>query len=303
MKKKILIITLALLMLCGCTKRFTLENKETETKKNYVSNILCKPESEDLQKIYFENKSELLVDYDKLPQCKNLKINSGGYEGLWTTLFVKPLAWVIVKIGLLVKNNGLAIMIVGLMLRAALLPLSLKSANMNENLQKAQKDLEKLERKYKGKEDKDSMMLKSQEMLLIYKKYNINPMSSCLFAFLQLPIFFAFLEAVYRVPAFFENNFLVFNLGTTPLEGILNGNYWYLILLALIVLTTYFSFKNMNTASGDEMQQKQMKMMSTFMMIFICIASFSLPTSIALYWIVSSGFTVVQNLIVKRGKM
>ncbi|MDD6272935.1 MAG: YidC/Oxa1 family membrane protein insertase [bacterium] len=303
MKKKILIITLALLMLCGCTKRFTLENKETETKKNYVSNILCKPESEDLQKIYFENKSELLVDYDKLPQCKNLKINSGGYEGLWTTLFVKPLAWVIVKIGLLVKNNGLAIMIVGLILRAALLPLSLKSANMNENLQKAQKDLEKLERKYKGKEDKDSMMLKSQEMLMIYKKYNINPMSSCLFAFLQLPIFFAFLEAVYRVPAFFENNFLVFNLGTTPLEGILNGNYWYLILLALIVLTTYFSFKNMNTASGDEMQQKQMKMMSTFMMIFICIASFSLPTSIALYWIVSSGFTVVQNLIVKRGKM
>ena len=260
-------------------------------------------ESEDLQKIYSENKSELLVDYDKLPQCKNLKINSGGYEGLWTTLCVKPLAWVIVKIGLLVKNNGLAIMIVGLILRAALLPLSLKSANMNENLQKAQKDLEKLERKYKGKEDKDSMMLKSQEMLLIYKKYNINPMSSCLFAFLQLPIFFAFLEAVYRVPAFFENNFLVFNLGTTPLEGILNGNYWYLILLSLIVLTTYFSFKNMNTASGDEMQQKQMKMMSTFMMIFICIASFSLPTSIALYWIVSSGFTVVQNLIVKRGKM
>ena len=303
MKKKILIITIALLMLCGCTKRFTLENKETETKKNYVSNILCKPESEELQKIYFENKSELLVNYDKLPQCKNLKINSGGYEGLWTTLFVKPLAWVIVKIGLLVKNNGLAIMIVGLILRAALLPLSLKSANMNENLQKAQKDLEKLERKYKGKEDKDSMMLKSQEMLMIYKKYNINPMSSCLFAFLQLPIFFAFLEAVYRVPAFFENNFLVFNLGTTPLEGILNGNYWYLILLALIVLTTYFSFKNMNTASGDEMQQKQMKMMSTFMMIFICIASFSLPTSIALYWIVSSGFTVVQNLIVKRGKM
>ena len=218
-------------------------------------------------------------------------------------MYVKPLAWVIVKIGLLVKNNGLAIMIVGLILRAALLPLSLKSANMNENLQKAQKDLEKLERKYKGKEDKDSMMLKSQEMLMIYKKYNINPMSSCLFAFLQLPIFFAFLEAVYRVPAFFENNFLVFNLGTTPLEGILNGNYWYLILLALIVLTTYFSFKNMNTASGDEMQQKQMKMMSTFMMIFICIASFSLPTSIALYWIVSSGFTVVQNLIVKRGKM
>lgn len=301
MKKKLLLIVLALLMLSGCTKRFTIEDKETETKKNYVSNILCKPESKDLQKIYVENKKELLIDYDKLPQCKNLKINSGGYEGLWTSLFVKPLAWIIVKIGLIVKNNGLAIMIVGLILRAALLPISLKSTNMNENLKKAQKDLDKLEKKYRGKEDRDSMMLKSQEMMMIYKKYDINPLSSCLFAFLQLPIFFAFLEAVYRVPAFFENNFLVFNLGTTPLEGLTSGNYWYIILLALILATTYFSFKNMNTASGDEMQQKQMKMMSTFMMVFISIASFSLPTSIALYWIVSSGFTVVQNFIVKKG--
>ena len=52
--------------------------------KTYVSNILCKPETEELQKIYIDNKDKLLVDYDKLPKCKNLKINSGGYEGLWT---------------------------------------------------------------------------------------------------------------------------------------------------------------------------------------------------------------------------
>ena len=78
---------------------------------------------------------------------------------------------------------------------------------MNENMQKAQKDLQRLEKKYQGKEDRDALMMKSQEMMLIYKKYNINPMSSCLFSFLQLPIFFAFLEALYRVPAFFENNF------------------------------------------------------------------------------------------------
>lgn len=300
-KKKIVLVLLCLLMLSGCTKRFTVE--QNDTKKTYVSNIICKPEGKELQEVYKNNKDKLKTNYDNLPQCKNLKINSGGYEGLWTSLFVKPLAWVIVKIGLVVKNNGLAIMIVGLILRAALLPLSLKSANMNENLQKAQKDLDKLERKYRGREDKDSTMAKSQEMLMIYKKYNINPMSSCLFAFLQLPIFFAFLEAVYRVPAFFENNFLkVFNLGTTPIEGIVSGNYWYVIILALILLTTYFSFKNINTG-GNEMQQQQMKMMNTFMLVFIGIASFTLPTSIALYWIVSSGFTVVQNLIIKKGKL
>ena len=287
-----------LLTLSGCTKRFTIDEGENN-KKSYVSNILCKPESEELKKIYSENSDKLVVKYDKLPECKKLKINSGGYEGLWTSMFVKPLAWFIIKVGLVVKNNGLAIMIVGLLLRLCLFPLSKKTANMSENMKKAQKDLNRLEKKYEGKNDKDSMMAKSQEMMIIYKKYNINPMSSCLFSFLQLPLFFAFLEAVYRVPAFFEKNFLVFNLGTTPLEGFKAGNYWYIIIILLIFGATYYSFKNMNT--GNEEQAQQMKTMTTFMTVFILFVSFSLPTSIALYWIVSNGFTVVQNLLIKKG--
>ncbi len=291
-----------LFTLSGCTKRFNVViNEEKNQQKSYVSNILCKPETKELVDVYKNNDKKLLIKYEDLPKCSNLKINSGGYEGLWTSLFVKPLAWIIVKVGLIVKNYGLAIMIVGLILRLLMFPISKKSTNMNINMQKAQKDLDKLEKKYKGREDRDSMMAKSQEMMLIYKKYDINPFSSCLFAFLQLPIFFAFLEAVYRVPAFFEKNFLVFNLGTTPLEGIKAGNYWYIILVVLIILATVFSFKNMNMSTNKE-QAKQMKMMTTFMIVFISFVSFGLPTSIALYWIVSNGFTVVQNLLLKKGK-
>ena len=302
MKKKILILFLMLFTLSGCTKRFNVViNEEKNQQKSYVSNILCKPETKELVDLYKNNDKKLLIKYEDLPKCSNLKINSGGYEGLWTSLFVKPLAWIIVKVGLIVKNYGLAIMIVGLILRLLMFPISKKSTNMNINMQKAQKDLDKLEKKYKGREDRDSMMAKSQEMMLIYKKYDINPFSSCLFAFLQLPIFFAFLEAVYRVPAFFEKNFLVFNLGTTPLEGIKAGNYWYIILVVLIILATVFSFKNMNMSTNKE-QAKQMKMMTTFMIVFISFVSFGLPTSIALYWIVSNGFTVVQNLLLKKGK-
>lgn len=307
MKKKIVLVVLCIMMLCGCTKNFSVVNEETNKQKNYTSNILCKPETDELKNIY-ENNSEALnnvgVKYEKLPECKNLKINSGGYEGLWTSLFVKPLAWIIVKVGLFVKSNALAIMLVGVLLRALLLPMSIKSTKMSENMNKAQKDLNKLELKYRGRTDQDSMMAKSQEMMMIYKKYDINPMSSCLFSFIQLPLFFAFLEAVYRVPAFFEQDFLkVFNLGTTPLEGIMAGNYWYIVLIVLILGATYFSFKNMNTATGNAEQAQSMKMMSTFMIVFIGIASFQLQTSIALYWIVSNGFTIIQNLIIKKGKL
>lgn len=305
MKKKIALILLLLLTLCGCTKRFNVEGTDGDKKttKSYVSNIICKPEEESNIKIYKEHKDDLLVDYDKLPACEELKVTSGGYEGLWTSFFVKPLAWIIVKLGLLVKSYGLSIMIIGVIVRALMMPITKKSNNMNESMKKAQKELNALEKKYANKgDDKDALMAKSQEMLMIYKKYNINPMSSCLFAFIQLPIFFALLEAIYRVPVFFEKKFLVYNLGTTPLEGLMAQNYWYIILIVLIIGTTYISFKNMNMNTGDDMQAKQMKMMSTFMVVFISIISFSLPTSIALYWIVSNAFTIIQNIILKRGK-
>lgn len=305
MKKKIALALMCIFLLTGCQKNFTVVNEETGAQKNYVSNILCKPETKEMQQIYINNPEELEkvnVDYEKLPQCKNLKINSGEYEGLWTSLFVKPLAWVLVKVSNLVKSEGLGIMLVAFVMRALMLPLSLKSAKMSKNMSKAQMDLNRLEVKYRGREDKDSMMAKSQEMMMIYKKYDINPMSSCLFSFIQLPIFFAFLEALYRVPAFFETSFLsVFHLGTTPLEGIKAGNYWYIVLIVLILGATYFSFKNTNSSNGNAQQEQQMKMMSSFMVVFIGIASFSLQTSIALYWIVSNGFTVVQNMIMKKG--
>ena len=305
MKKKIALALMCVFLLTGCQKNFTVVNEETGAQKNYVSNILCKPETKEMQQIYINNPEELKkvnVNYEKLPQCKNLKINSGEYEGLWTSLFVKPLAWVLVKVSNLVKSEGLGIMLVAFVMRALMLPLSLKSAKMSKNMSKAQMDLNRLEVKYRGREDKDSMMAKSQEMMMIYKKYDINPMSSCLFSFIQLPIFFAFLEALYRVPAFFETSFLrVFHLGTTPLEGIKSGNYWYIILIVLILGATYFSFKNTNSSNGNAQQEQQMKMMSSFMVVFIGIASFSLQTSIALYWIVSNGFTIVQNMIMKKG--
>lgn len=301
MKKKVILLFLVLCTLSGCTKRFTIEDKENDTQKSYVSNIVCKPESKELSKVYLDNIDKLEVDYESLPDCSDLKINSGGYEGLWTSLFVKPLAWLIVVLGKLVKNLGLSIMILGLALRAVLLPLSKKQVNMSENMKKAQKDLNRLESKYSGKDDRESMMAKSQEMMLIYKKYDISPFAGCLFSFLQLPLFFAFLEAVYRVPAIMEETLWKFHLGTTPLEGFQAGNYWYIILIVLIIGATYFSFKNMN--ASDDAQARQMKMMSTFMIVFISIVSFSLPAGIALYWIVSNAFTIVQNLIIKKGKL
>ncbi len=102
-----------------------------------------------------------------------------------------------------------------------------------------------------------------------------------------------------RVPALFEDKFLGFQLGTTPIVGMSNGNYLYILLIILIIGTTYFSFKLNGTATSPD-QAKQMKTMSMFMIVFISIASFSLATGIALYWIASSVFTIGQNFLTKK---
>ncbi len=301
-KRKILIILVLFLFLTtGCTKTLTDKNNKRvvyeKTGQSITENILCKPTNKEVIDIYKKND----VDISKLPECKEFKITSGGYEGLWTSIFVKPLAWLIITIGKLLKNYGFGLIIVSILIRAVLIPITKKTAMQSENMKKAQPELNKIERKYQNKpqDDRDVMMQKSQEMMMVYKKYNINPMSGCLFSFIQIPLFFAFLEAVNRVPALFEETFIGFHLGTTPIVALSKGTYIYIILIIATIATTYFSFKLNATAVAPE-QEQQMKFMTRFMMIIIAIASFSLPAGIAIYWIATNLFTVVQNLIVKK---
>ncbi len=301
--KKLIILIALVTLLTGCAK--VLKDKDQKpvlvesTGQSLIENILCKPTKEETIKKYEENK----FDLSKIPNCSEFKPTTGGYEGIWSSVFVKPLAWVILKLEKYVKNYGLAIIIITLALRLIVMPFTKKTAMQSENMKKAGPELEKLEAKYKDKQSKEEMMMKSQEMLAIYKKYNISPMSGCIFALIQIPLFFAFYESMNRLPVVFEGTFLrIFNLGESPLNALQSGRWYYLVLVVLVAVVTYFSFKLNKTASMSSEQAKSMNMTTNIMIVFIIFASFSISTSIALYWIFNSGFTIVQNLLVKRGK-
>ena len=312
MKKKIFKLMCMLLVvfsLTGCTKYINNDKnkviKNEANGQNVVKNILCKPTDKKLLSIYDDYnkkaKKQDKININDLPTCENLKVSQGKYEGTWTTVFVKPLAWFIIKLGNLVKNYGLGLILATLIIRSVVYPFTKKAAMQSEMLKKAKPELDKLEKKYKDKTDQESMMKKSQEMLMIYKKYNINPMSGCLFSLIQLPLFFAFYEAISRIPALFEENFLGFQLGTSPAVAVFSqGKYYYLIFIVLIFFATYFSFKLNSGASMSKEQEKSMKTMSNFMVVFMTFVSFSISSGIAIYWITSNVFTIVQNLIVKK---
>lgn len=299
--KKILLLVLILFTITGCTTYIKDENNKSVkyevTGQNLPANILCKPTDNEVIEIYKKHD----VDIKNLPECSDFKVNNGGYEGLWNSIFVKPLAWLILKLGLLVKNYGLSIMIIGFLIRALMYPVTKNTAMQSEKLALAKPEMDRIEKKYKDKTSQEDMMKKSQEMMLVYQKYKINPLSSCLFAFLQFPIFFAFLEAINRVPAIFEGNLLFFQLGTTPLTAIINkGQFQYLIIVALLAVVTKYSFKLNKTASINTDAKNQMDFMNKFLIFFIPAASLTMSTAISLYWITSSSFTILQNIIVKR---
>lgn len=331
--KKIIILLIFVCLLTGCTK--TLKDKDNKavinetTGQNLTKNILCRPTEEETIKLYEDNG----VDLDKLPycscktkkiekeveveqedgtvitetkkvDCESFKINSGKYEGLWTTFFVKPLAYVILFFGRITKNYGLGLIITSLIIRLIAYPVTRKTAMQSEYMKKAQPELERLEKKYANKDqnDKEVMMQKSQEMMMIYKKYNVSPISGCLLSFLQLPLFIAFLEAINRVPAIFEEKFLGFHLGTTPWLGIKGGNYLYIIVVLIVAATTYFSFKavrNDQVSTSNEMARQQ-KMMTNMFTIMIIVMSIFMSTALDIYWITTNLFTIFQNLIVRR---
>lgn len=305
---KILLLILSLAMLTGCTKTLTREDKKPvkyeETGKALTENVLCRPTDENVVNIYKENN----VDIDKLPKCETFKPFS-EYEGLWTTIFVKPLAWAIINIGLLLEKiglgkglaNGFAIVISCLVIRLILYPLTRKTAMQSEKLKEVQPQLEKLEKKYKDKTSEEDQKRKAEEMMAIYSKNKINPLSSCLLSFIQIPLLFAFLEAINRTPVIFENKFLKLDMGTTISHGIMS-NLWYayIIFLLLILATSYFSFRK--TLKDQTAMAKQMKGTIYFMLAMILVAAFSLPVALGIYWITSSLFTIVQNMLVERKK-
>ncbi len=298
-KIKILIVLMSVFILSGCVVRLQDENKKNvvnpTTGQTLTKNILCLPEDEQIIEMYEKNN----VDLSNLPECANLPLSGEEYEGLWTSFFVRPLAFLMTKVGSFVGNYGFAIIFVTLLIRTIMYPITKKSAEQSEKMKKAKPDLDLIEKKYKDKTDRDSVYQKSNEIAMVYKKHDIGLMSGILFSFIQLPLFLAFYESMVRLPSIFEETFLVFNLGTTPMKAISLGNYHYIIFIALVGLATYYSFKLTGSVGVSKEQEQMQANMMKFMIGLIFLSTLILPAGLAIYWITNNIFTIGQNLISK----
>ena len=293
-------LVLCLFLLTACVRPLKDDKKiitNPVTKQQLTENIVCQPEDKESIKVYNKYKSK--VDISKLPKCSEYMIFKGKYNGLWDSFFIKPLVVLLVQIGRLIKSYGLSIIIVTLILKLVTLPITISQIKQNKIMKEIQPELTKLEEKYAGKTDQASIMNKTREQAAIYKKYNLNPLSTIASGVLTAVIFIAFYESIMRTPVIFENVFIGFQLGTSPLTAFNSRKYIYLILVILNVLITYLTLKitQLNT-NKDSMQS--MNTLFIVMPVIIGFMALVSPAALNIYWIVQSGFAFVQSYIINK---
>ena len=101
-----------------------------------------------------------------------------------------------------IENVALSIIILTLLIYTCMLPMTFQQQKFTKLQQKIQPELKAIQDKYKGKKDEASQMAMSNETQMIYDKYGINPMGSCLQMLVQMPIWFALYRVFYNVPAY-----------------------------------------------------------------------------------------------------
>ena len=108
--------------------------------------------------------------------------------------------FVIDKIG--IPNIGLAIILFTIVIYLLLMPLTIKQQKFSKLSAKMNPELQEIQKKYKGKQDNDSMMAMNMETKAVYAKYGVSPSGSCVQLLIQMPILLALYRVIYNIPAY-----------------------------------------------------------------------------------------------------
>lgn len=228
---------------------------------------------------------------------------------LYNLLFYQPILNTLIFFYKIFDNFGLAIICLTLFIRGLLIPLTLPAIRSAKKIKKLTPELDKIKKKYNH--DKKRLQ---QEQLKFYKTHGINPASGCLPYILQ----FFILITLYRVFMFFiagggkiddvlvNTRFLWLDL-TTP------DPYWILPILAgasQLVLSKMMTTETQKVAEvqkkkkedlADTMGEMQKQMVYLMPLMTVLIGA-RLPSGLALYWVVTTLFSVGQQYIVYGGK-
>lgn len=239
-------------------------------------------------------------------------------ENWFNALFVWPLSWVLNKLAPVITVGG-AIAIVTAVVNGLLAVFTLKSQMGMQRMQMLQPELNKIQRKYEGRDDQASKMRMAQEQQQLMKKYDVNPGSMMLVQFIQLPIIMAMFMAIQRAEAVVNGTFLGMNLQVKPSEafgllfkGDLSGLPYIILFLlmavtqvTLVLLPMYFQKKKAAAEAAKhhrkpEPTNNQNVMMQMYMIVMVLAFGLMWQSGMSLFWFIRNIVDIIKTIIVQN---
>ena len=245
------------------------------------------------------NDYSILSDYG---QKYEKIIPLGGWLVGWISRFVIIPCFNL--LGRFITNYGLIILLMTILIRVVISPLTIKSYKSSAKMQVLKPEIDQLNKKYPNEKD---AMKKQQAMMELYRKAGISPMGGCLPMLLQMPILFAMFRFFPACIDLRQQKFLwaddlsaydsIWNFGVNvPLLGD------HLSLFALLMAVTMFFYSKMTSSQmSDDPNMAGMKFMSVWMMpimmFFICN---NLSAALSYYYLLSNIFTMAQTWYIRK---
>ncbi len=225
----------------------------------------------------------------------------------------KPLSFILHTFYGIVRNYGIAIIMLTVLVRSCMFPLSRRAAIMGQRMQEMGPEMKRINELYK-----EDITKRGQEMQLLYKKYNLNPMASCLPVFIQLPIFIGLYRCV-SVDIGLRQQPLIPGLewcsnlagpdmlASWPtwmpefISG--KGTGWfgpYINLLPIITICLFIVQQKVLMPKATDEQTRMTQQMMMVMTVFMGVLFFKVPAGLCLYFITSSIWSLIERRLVKK---
>ncbi len=274
--------------------KFETKGYENDVVSNSQLNVNVQPKTQTIEPGQTVNYNFTVVAGDQ--NIIWLKTYKEGFEkivafsGWWIIdIFAKAVYYTIPAIHSICRNWGLSIILVSLLIYGITYPLTVKSMGSMKKMQSVQPKVAALQQKYK-----DNPQKLNAEMVELYKREGVNPLGGCLPFLLQMPIFMALYQILWRAYYFQGKGFLWIKDLTQPDRLILLPKYLPFIgneinilpiaMGAVMFLQQKISAKNMVVT--DESQAMQQKMMRYFFPFFIGFIFYHFASGQSLYFTV-----------------
>ena len=215
----------------------------------------------------------------------------------WFDVIAQPTLYLLNFFYGIVKNYGIAIILVTILFKAVFWPITQKGLKSMKNMQKLQPKMAKLKEKYKG--DPTKM---NQEVMNLYKTYKVNPLGGCLPMVLQIPVFFALYKVLLMCVELRHAPFMLWISDLSAPDRLPIGiDIPYLggiPVLTLLMGGSMFLQQKMTPTTADPTQAKIMMFLPVlFTFMFVNFAS-----GLVLYWFVNNLLAIFQQQMINRQK-